>query len=49
MLGTNEIIDSSRMTSDRTDDVTPGPPLTEERPEPTFKREICKTKKPFAF
>ena len=49
ILGTNEIIDSSRMTSERTDDVTPGPPLTDERPDPTFNREICNTKKPLAF
>ena len=37
------------MTSDNTDDVTPGPPLTDERPEPTFNRDICNTNKPFAF
>ena len=49
ILGTNEIIESSRIASDNTELVTPGPPLTEDLPVPTFKREICNTNRPCAF
>jgi hypothetical protein len=37
------------MASDNTELVTPGPPLTEDLPVPTFRREICRTSRPCAF